>query len=193
MARNIDELAVFIRNLGKGIDQAIFKALLATSVAAKAAAVGNASKNFTGRWGYTQGGQLQNSIFSELDDGQGRYPDVVLGTRGIPYGRLQEEGSDGLPGGVIVPQKAKHLWLPNYSKAGKMTPREFVQLMKAQPRNYFIKGKVAGRKDARSFTPLFFLKDSVHVPGRPYLRPAMELAFNKFSSYMDKYSGEVDA
>lgn len=193
MARvyEIMELANYIRGLSDVTEKATVKALLATSVFVRAEGVKNASKTFTGRNDRTLTGTLMNNIFSGLEAGDGHFPDVFLGVRGIPYGAIHEFGSKGLPGGKIKPVKAQKLWIPNRKAAGNMTPRQFMDAMKSNPKAYYFGPKMVGMRTATgTVTPLFFRVDSVTIPERPYLRPAMEVGAERFGVYMERFLSE---
>lgn len=179
---DIADLARYILSLGNTVERGTLKALVATSVAAEGDAKKNSTREFTGRGGRTLGGTLLSNIFSGLEAGQGRFPDIVVGVRTVPYAAIHEFG------GTIKPVKAKKLWLPVYANAGKMTPREFVNLMIQDPEEYHLFPGMAAKRDANdSWTPLFYLRDEVRIPERPYLRPALASAVEKFPAYLEKF------
>jgi phage gpG-like protein len=178
---DIADLARYITSLGTTVERATLKALLATSVSAEGDAKKNSTREFTGRGGRTLGGSLLNNIFGGLEAGQGRFPDIFVGVRTVPYGAIHEFG------GTIKPVKAKKLWLPVYANAKKMTPREFITLMKADPAHYHLFAGMAAEREGDAWTPLFYLRDQVTIPERPYLRPALASAVEKFPAYLEKY------
>lgn len=145
----------------------------------------NSTKQFIGRNGRRLSGRMLNSIFSGFEKGR-VLPTSFVGTRGIPYGRIHEEG------GEIHPVKAKHLWVKNYeapNKFKRLTPTEFMKAMRANPDEYAIipsqpGGLIAALIDKTSGEvdePLFFLKKKVKIPKRPYLRPAVKEATKDFA------------
>lgn len=177
---DIAEMVAFIKGAKSKFTKAAAKAHTQTVLAAKAQAIINAKRQFTGRHGRRLSGALFNSIYVEFDTGDGDIPVGVLGVRNIPYGAIHEYGSGGLPGGVIRPVKAQKLWIPNYRKVGKMTPREFVRKMKSDPSGYYISPKSAGEVRGRHVIPLFYRVDKVRIPARPYLTPAVEQEVEKY-------------
>src|SRR4051812_5249935 len=94
---DISEAIRYIKSLGSTVEQGTVKAILATSVAAEGFAKRNSTRQFTGRNDKTLGGALLNNIFSGIEDGNGRYPDIFVGVRTIPYAAIHEFGSGGLP------------------------------------------------------------------------------------------------
>lgn len=191
---DLQDVVRYIRSLDDKFEAQTMKALLATSQMAKKYAVENSKREFIGRNGKTLGGTLSNNIISGLEDGDGRYPDIYAGTKTIPYGRIHEYG------GEINPVKAKKLWIPQYAAAKKMTPREFMDKMRANPKMYHlfpgaamkatgpINGPLGSKKSAqRGWIPLFFLVDQVKMPERPYIRPALKSAMSHFPLYMEKF------
>lgn len=148
-----------------------------------------AQTQFIGRNDRKLTGGLMNNIYSGFSRDQGEsIPTAFLGVKNIPYGAIHEYGSEGLPGGVIRPVRAKKLWIPARANAGRMTPREFINLMHAQPGRYFITPKGAFRTDGTNvYTPLFFRVDQVRIPKRPYLRPAIATAFERFGEVFERF------
>lgn len=196
MFKDLQDVVRYIKNLDPTIEKATMKALLATSVAAEGFAKQNSKKEFTGRNDRTLGGTLMNNIYSGLETGDGHYPDIFVGVRTIPYGAIHEYGSGGLPGGVITPQKAHKLWIPQYAQSKKMTPREFISNMIRNPKMYHLFPKLAARAvgpqvpgSKQRWVPLFYLVDRVRIPERAYIRPALQSAMAVFPDYMEKYLG----
>ncbi len=185
--RDISELMESIRGSNSALDRASKKALVKVTLDAERAAKFNAVRNFTGRNGYTLSGMLLNSIYSGFE-GSGDNLSGFVGTRTIPYGRIQEEG------GTITPKTAKHLWVKNYNVGGaakRMTPKEFMLAKERSPREYaifkskrgtMVAWKIEGRGQYAKATALFFLLDSVEIPSRPYVGPAVEDAAKAFTS-----------
>ena len=152
-----------------------------------------AKRQFIGRNGRRLTGRLFNSIRSGIEKVTATRAEGFLGTFGIPYGRIHEEG------GKIEPVRANHLWVKNHMvepKFQRLTPREFVSEMKAR-RNpdekfailksksgkltaFHIKRVGVGSSAREVFQALFFLRDEVLIPKRPYLAPALVIASNKF-------------
>lgn len=191
MASGIAELVEYVKSLPEGMARAKAKAMLATITLAERYAKQNAKEQFVGRNDRKLSGQLLNSIYSGAEKEGGEFVGFV-GVRNVPYGAIHEFGSDGLPGGVIKPVKAKNLWLPQYKNAGKMTPREFIRLKIQKPDQFFMNDKVAGRwqnpkSKAKRLVPLFFLVKKVRIPERPYLRPALIEAAELYPNYLEQF------
>jgi phage gpG-like protein len=192
---DIQGMVKFIQEVPEAMDKALALAQIVTIQRAQVLARQNAQKNFTGRNGRRLSGALMNNIYSGYEKSSGGgVPDAYLGVANIPYGAIHEYGSDGLPGGVIKPVKAQKLWIPARANAGRMTPREFITLMKAQPSRYFITDKGAFREEGPNvYTPLFYRVDSVKIPARPYLTPAIEEAYQTFADAFERfYQKELD-
>lgn len=190
----IRELVDYIKNLPSGVHRAVSKAQIAMLQKAEALAKVNAKKQFTGRHGRILTGGLLNNIFTGFEKGD-LYPIGFIGVRSIPYGAIHEFGSEGLPGGVIKPVKAKKLWIPQYKTTGRMTPREFIKLKMQNPRMFFLNDKVAGKWEnpkskVKRLIPMFYLVDKVRIPARPYLVPAIEASIEFFPGYLDKFIEE---
>lgn len=176
------EVANYLRGLESPMKRAATKAVIQTTVAAERQAKLNAQAQFRSRNGRVMQGYLMNSIYSGYEQTGSEIPVGYLGVRNIPYGAIHEFGSRDLPGGVIVPKKAKKLWIPQYKYAGRMTPREFVEKMRADRGMYLLTDKVAAvwsgkyteKPKKKIWIPLFMRVDKVTMPERPYLRPAIE-------------------
>jgi len=191
---DIREIVDYIKGMESGIRRAITKAHVATMLKAEAFAKSNAQRQFIGRNDRRLSGALMNSIYSGFEKEAG-YPVGFVGVRNVPYGAVQEFGTEGLPGGVIKPVKAKKLWIPQHKNIGKMTPREFIKLKMQNPRMFFLNDKVAGqwenpKSKAKRLIPMFFLVDKVKIPARPYIRPGIESALEFFPGYLEKFMGE---
>lgn len=191
---DLQDMVNFIRETPDKMNKALALAQIATIQRAQVLAKKNAQKEFIGRHDRRLSGSLMNNIYSGYEKKEDGVPSAYLGVANIPYGAIHEFGSDGLPGGVIKPVKAKKLWIPARANAGRMTPREFINLMKAQPSRYFITDKGAFREDAPTvFTPLFYRVNSVKIPARPYLTPAIEEAYKTFEDTFERfYQKELD-
>lgn len=191
-ARNIFELAEYLKGIRSATEKAAAIAQLKMSVEIEKEAKDNFRKQFghTGS-GYVLTGAMLNAIYSDLDfRAKGKIPDIIAGTRGIPYGAVHEFG------GKIKPKNANHLWVKNYShgigRFKRMTPREFMEAKRDQPRNFrifrnpntgkLIAAYVEKLRDVKMKTTdaaskvvtLFSLKDEVTIPERPYIRPAVK-------------------
>jgi hypothetical protein len=192
--RNIKELSAYIRKTRSAIVRGHAETMLRVMQDAEAVAKKNATREFIGRNGRRLSGRLLNSIFSGFDafiPGQS-LPRGFIGTRGIPYGRIHEEG------GTIVPKTAKWLWVKQYGgKADqfrRMTPREFVEKMNKKDRRFKIIGKQGGKGKVAVFdalrngdyVKLFALAQSVDIPARPYLRPAVDEVIAKYGPIAKK-------
>lgn len=121
---------------------------------------------------HKQTGQLGQSIqidSSDIDDLTVRVgPDI----RRVPYARIQEFG------GRIVPRVAKLLAVPVNARARKLTRGR--RSVRDIPNLKFIarRGKpplLAFIENGR-MKPMFVLLQSVTLPERPYIRPAVKLA-----------------
>lgn len=191
MADNITQLVKHIKGLSDRIAIAQTKAFIATMMLAESFAKRNVTKNFTGRHNRILTGGLLNSIYSDYKI-SGNTITGELGTKGITYGAIHEYG------GTITPTKAKKLWMPIHANAGKMTPREFFNLKQGNSKQYFLNDNVAGRVrnpvrgkgEKASIIPLFMLLDKVEIPARPYLRPALQDAFDNYGDYLNKFLAE---
>ena len=188
-ARNILELVDYVRSAKTAVEKAALITQLRMSVEIEKEAKDNFRKKFghTGS-GYILTGAMLNAIYSDLDfRSKGKLPDIIAGTRGIPYGAIHEFG------GTIKPKNANHLWVKNYShginRFKRMTPTEFMDAKKSQPRNFkifrnprtgkliaaYVEGirrKIQTTQTSKVVT-LFSLKDEVKIPERPYIRPAV--------------------
>lgn len=221
--RNIQKLGEFIKKLKMSRIKAHNLALLEIMQIAEKDAIKNVRREFTGRVpGRRLTGRLMNGIFVQHGREPGTsYTVAAIGVRGVPYARIHEYGSQGafgepgLPDGVIKPKKAKNLWLKNFevpSQFKRMTPRQYVEMMKKQPREYQIlestrgqgrvawffgtAGRVRLRKgetfpEARSrvakWIPLFYLRKQVTIPDRPYLHPAVVYAITFYQKALNKH------
>lgn len=185
--KNLSELFEYVKTLGEVSERAATLAVIETGQYAHVEAINNARKQFTGRNGRTLSGALQNSIYAEYEIPPGeKIPELHLGTKGIPYGRIHELG------GEIKPVKAEKLWIPNYKYAGRMTPKEFMNLRKQNPKQYTLTPDIAGivvnPEDSNSdIKPLFMRVDHVTMPARPYLTPAMQKASLAFMRFFVKH------
>lgn len=165
----------YIKTMQRGVDRAEVLATIALARSVEMSAKRNAIKEFTGRNQRKLTGNLLNSIFSGVEK-EGGNLNAFVGTRGIPYGAIHEFG------GTITPKKAKNLWIPSRENK-RMTPREFMNMRRADPSQFFLNSKVAGRvlqKKPLRIMPLFFLTKQSVIPERPYLRPAIEVGMDAY-------------
>ncbi len=189
--RNLNELVKYIRSTKSAIEKAHALSLLQFLSTAEGLAKRNATRQFVGRRGRKLSGRLLNSIFTDvvLPSGGRSLPTGVIGTRGIPYGAIHEFG------GTIRPVKAKWLWIKQWGGEAdqfrRMTPRQFVGRMKSGDRRFKILGKGSPGKSAvfqesNDSNPiqLFSLADSVTMPARPFIGPAVKEALKTYSKSM---------
>lgn len=189
---DIKELVKVVRDAKDGLERAKILALVKVLLSGEAKAKDNYRKEFIGRNGRTLSGMLLNSIYSGMEKPEGDDLTGFVGVRNIPYGAVHEFGSDG----PITPKKAKHLWVKNHhvdSRFKRMTPREFMQSKMQSPDEFSIhktkSGNLAawhvdligkGKAKRQKVTALFFLLDSVKIPERPYIRPAVAEAWEEY-------------
>ena len=187
--RNITELVSYLQQTRNLFIKGYGLALIEMTQDVEKRAKQNATNQFKGRNGYTLTGRLLNSIFSGFEKRGKGLPIGFVGVRGIPYGAIHEFG------GVITPKKAKNLWVKNYhapKKFKRMTPTEFIDKMKSNPTSDLKGGRetfsIITSKDKKTkiaalvqnyvtrpdkVTALFFLRQKVTIPKRPYLSPAI--------------------
>lgn len=184
-----------IRSLKTAYDKAVLYTLAKLGSLAQVEAIKNSKKQFIGRGQRTLTGRLMNSIFWKVGKHEGK-DTAFVGTRGIPYGRINEMG------GKITPKNAKFLWVrsPYAAKKGSkfknFTPKDFYMATKSDPSHYFYGGSfdtsgTAMYKRGKTIEALFFLKKSVWIPERPYLRPAARTASGKFNEYFNAVYGDL--
>lgn len=204
MSSDFKEIVEAIANARRGVQRAAYKALVQITLKAEAFAKINARTQLNGRNGRTLSGALFNSIYSTVIKEHGEFVGEV-GVRNIPYGAIHEFGSGGLPGGVITPVTAKHLWVKNYMvppQFKRMTPKEFMAMRIREPERFpifktpgsqSITAWYAERKGNHTeLKALFFLRDSVKMPERPYLRPAVADATEEYPlAFARFYAGEI--
>jgi phage gpG-like protein len=190
--RNVDQLPAYIASLASKTDKAKALALVDFMLIVEASARKNATKQFIGRNQRTLSGLLLSRIFVEIDRSDKEIKGYV-GTRGIPYGRIHEEG------GTIVPVNRKYLWIKSSehnakgSEFRRLTPQEFYDRHKARMPGYFYgrskrSGKpYAGYSGATKTTVLFNLLKKVNIPARPYLSPAVDDNMSHYSRLLNKY------
>ena len=192
--RDIREMVGFVAGMKNAFIKGYGVALIEATVEAERQAKLNATAQFTGRRGRKLSGRLLNAIYSGYDL-SGELPSAYVGVKGIPYGRVHEYGSKGLPGGWITAKKAKNLWVKFYGGAAdkfrRMTPTDYIQAMR-QDKAFrifhsrsgnliaFYITKLGGKPAKFKLTPLFHLRpkdvDGVVIPERPYIRPAVQNA-----------------
>jgi len=202
MAKDVQFLADSIRNIKDGFKRANALAAVQMAQRAELLAKKNIIKNFTGRHGYTLTGRLLNSVFWVLDKkGNKGFPQILFGTRGIPYGEIHEFG------GEITPKKAQNLWIKNHrapKQFKRMSPTEFMAAKASKPSQYLILNQTAFFRDAPAkvalrntalkgvktssaqWFALFFLVKHVTIPARPYLRPAIKEASKMYGPTVER-------
>ena len=204
--RNINQVVDYIRRSKSAYKRAQLIAMLETLQVAEAEAKGNIIKNFTGRWSRKLSGRMLNAVFTEIDKVEARTIQGGIGTRGIPYGRIHEYGSDGLPGGVIRHINARHLWMKLWEVPAdlrRMTPTEFFNAKKVQPDVFKLLGDPYGRRGGGDkpgaavyqyslgqYIVLFYLLKSVKIKARQYLRPAVRVAMAGYKKRLMKRFAE---
>lgn len=183
----IQEIVQIIRDAKDASERSAVRAMVATTKKAESFAKRNSTRQFTGRNDRYLSGRLLNSIYSGQERLAAGEISGFIGVRDIPYGAIHEFG------GIINPKatnRMQRLWIPKRANAGRMTPREFIALKRAQPDRFFLNDKVAGRwTDDRKtrLIPLFFLVRQVKIPERPYMRPAMEEAMDYYPQYYAQF------
>lgn len=136
----IRELADFLERINEPAIKAANKAIIRATNKASGIAKQFTKQVFEGTKERPKSGALMNAIFAGFDEDQasGLLSGFVgvrsnKGNRGTkPYGRIHEEG------GVIVPRKAKNLWIPLTGPKTKgvpgrfknLTPREFIDQLR---------------------------------------------------------------
>jgi len=185
----------YIKGMNNAFTRGYSLALLQATIDAERLAKRNATRQFTGRRNRKLSGRLLNSIYSGFTEAGGM-PQSFIGTKGIPYGAVHEYGHDG-----IKPVKAQHLWVKMWGGAAdkfrRMTPTDFIkemrnskafQIFRSKAGNLlaFHVVKISGKKVKYKLTPLFHLRDEVKIKERPYLRPAIEEAFEDFGGIAAK-------
>lgn len=174
--RNISELQSYLKQTRSSLVKGYGLALIQTTQDIEAHAKSNVTKQFTGRNKRTLTGRLLNSVYSGFERRGRGLPTAFVGVRGIPYGAIHEFG------GIITPKTAKNLWIKNHdvpTKYKRMTPKEFIDKMREDsPTAQFFISIKNGKKTAlavegNKVTALFFLRQKVTIPKRPYLIPAI--------------------
>lgn len=163
---NSKELAALIRAQLKGYKQKLKEQMFRALTVLEARVVQNIRKD-SGLQVRT--GKLLNSIGKSKavyeEDGV-----IVgeLGPKGVPYAAIHEFG------GTITPVKAKALTIPT---SENRRADGTAKIPANQLENSFIaKGMIFakfGKGKNAQITPMFILKQSVDIPARPYMRPAL--------------------
>lgn len=211
-ARNINMLLKFLKDSQSAVVRGHTIALLETTQKAESMAQQNIRKNFTGRMGRKRTGRLSNGVFTQFSKpGAGdKFASASIGVRGVPYAATMEFGDKNRK-----PVKAQHLWVKTdyKGKFKSLTPTEFMELRKkakqeakARPRRKpgepfkssktysiftskkgnLIAAEVLRLKTKVKIRPLFALKDSVDIPARPYLQPAVDKSLKGFRALAAK-------
>lgn len=188
---SIEQLAAHIAQTSDLMRKSRDEALFRTAINATSRAKVNSTRQFTGRWGYTLSGRLLNSINYRFDKSSEGAVSAYVGSYGIPYGAIHEFG------GKITPKNFKYLWmrLPATNMKGspwrRLTPSEFYKKAKKASSGFYYftskKGNVFAAykdpdldEDEGESTLLFWLRNSVTIPERPYLRPAVSVEMKKY-------------
>jgi phage gpG-like protein len=187
---DIAQFSQLIQSTSDLMQKSKYQGLMSITFQAEADAKINSTKQFIGRRGYTLSGRLLNSIKSRFEK---KGDDVAgfVGSYGIPYAAIHEFG------GKIDPKNWKYLWmrLPatnlKASPFRRLTPKEFYKLAKKRNSGYYYLHSKRGNVFAMykepdtdsdiDATPLFWLRTSVFIPKRPYLRPAVNIAKNNLA------------
>lgn len=193
MSRSLQEIVAFMKSLKKISQKARAISMIELIEIARGEALKNARKQFIGRNDRKLSGRLFNSIFGGYKTTANGI-EGYIGTKGIPYGGIHEYG------GTIKPKNARNLWLKNWTGVPKelkrITPTEFFNLMKQDKSRFALFKSKAGNqiawynkktKTKSQWIPLFFLKKSVEIPSRPYLRPAIQVATKRYGSIYEKH------
>ena len=181
---DIAQFSNLIRSTSLLMQKAKYQGILTVTEQAAHDARINSTKQFTGRREYTLSGRLLNSIKSRYER-KGDDISSYVGSYGIPYASIHEHG------GIIKPKNWKYLWmrLPATTVKGsewrRLAPYEFYKRAKAKvPGYYYAKSKKGNTwamydedpEDDEPGTPLFWLRKSVKMPKRPFLKPAIVIA-----------------
>jgi phage gpG-like protein len=110
-------------------------------------------------------GNLRNSISAEPYDDTS----VIVGTN-VEYAAIHEYG------GTIKAKNTKYLAIPITNSAKKFKPREFPGGLRVVPYS----NMVAGLVDKAGHVQ-YLLKQSVRIPAKPYLRPAIDNNHDKIA------------
>ena len=110
-------------------------------------------------------GHLRRSIKTEIGDDWS-----AVGTN-VEYGPAQERGA------IIRPVKAKFLAIPVSKKIKKQTekygsPRAFIDALKKQGFNIFVKNNVLMASKKKQVIPLFVLRKQIKIEGKHFLKNA---------------------
>lgn len=133
------------------------------------------SRGSTARRSGRGGGLLQSANIERVPGGVA----VVVGGSGAPYAAVHEEG------GTITPKSSKYLTIPAQPKYGGKRAREFSDLRFGFAAGYgpVLMVRDWNKKNGRSANAgvdpksiAFILRESVTIPARPYLRPAVDEA-----------------
>ena len=112
-------------------------------------------------------GHLRRSIKVEIGDGWS-----AVGTN-VEYGPAQEYGA------TIKPVNSKFLAIPVNKKIKKQTekygsPRSFIDALKKQGFNIFVKNNVLMASKKKQVIPLYVLKKQTQIKGKYFLKTAKE-------------------
>lgn len=187
---DIGQFSRVIQSTSDLMQKSKYQGLLVVTQQAVASAKYNSTQQFIGRRGYTLSGRLLNSIRSRYEK-DGDNASSFVGSYGIPYGAIHEKG------GKIEPKNWKYLWMrlpAAQRKAGQfagISPKEFYNLAKKRNSGYYYANSKRGNlfamyrdpdldsdevQNKGLGVPLFWLRTSVFIPKRPYLKPAVDKA-----------------
>lgn len=191
-AKGLRQFQKYISQTGDIMSRSIADATIKLGQLAETEAKKNVKKNFTGRNDYTLSGRLLNSIYNRWEKDGDKF-NVWVGSKGVPYARIHEEG------GIIVPVNAKFLWmrlsatLKKGSPFRRLTPTDFYKGAKFPGLTgfYYAQSSSGGRYAMAKTgvwnaagTPLFRLLKMVKMRRRPYLLPAVKEANSQYQSLL---------
>jgi phage gpG-like protein len=135
---------------------------------------------------HRRSGQLINSITFEVEQ-EGQDMLGRVGTN-LKYARIHEYG------GVIQPTSAQALAVPVHPSAEGHKPKDFpdLVLIKRPGRPPLLVRKVATKAKGlhERMDVMFVLLKSVHIPARPYLRPALNENQDKIRALLARGIGK---
>lgn len=193
----IGDFRFYMARASTVFQKAIGYSLLETMQIAERKARQNIRTNFKGKhkdaskqdYQYTLSGALFNSVYSRFED-HPREPTGVLGSKGVVYARIHELG------GTIKNKNWKYLWLRQKATIEKgsmfrrLKPAEFWELAQVDSDYFYYQknGKLfAAVKTWGGVVNLFNLRKKVEIPARPYLRPALVSAGERFPGILRRW------
>lgn len=164
-------LIQWVAGIKDGVHRALGEAMVSATEVAYKDAVTRAKTQFNNTSGRVRTGGLMNAIYRGFDPITGK---GFLGVQS-PYGALQEFG------GTVRPVNARHLWVKQWqgvpASLRRMTPREWMAAHRTDPQHFAFYGRSAVYKQGNKAVTMFALADSATIQARPYIRPAVEMAF----------------